>query len=102
MKSLRPDIWHPDEVWLSESEARGGFRYFTHTVCVAQMGICAWDGEDANPKLVSFCFSYNCRSCHSFLWNQEVRMSGHTPSLEWKGKHVVESQETCFWSQCHH
>lgn len=66
MKSLRPDIWHPDEVWLSESGARGGFRYFTHAVHVAQLGICAWDGEDPNPKLDSFCFSYNCRSRHSF------------------------------------
>ena len=50
MKSLRPDVWHPDEVRLSASGARGGFRYFTHAVRVLQLGAWAWDGEDPQPQ----------------------------------------------------
>lgn len=36
------------------------------------------------------------------LWNQEVGMPRHTPSLGYQGKHLPERQKTHFWSQCYH
>lgn len=59
-----PDIWYPDEVCLSESQARGGFRVFqtlyaVYAVYVPQLEMRARGGADYSPKVASLCLSYH-------------------------------------------